>query len=241
MEKVNEFISVFDHCETGFFKMLPVIKIAKSTEQEMVKDWFGSVINQCQLNLTGVSGNWSQYCHRFYSASSLGSDSQLKIKKERNIMWPKSPDIPACTEVSCAEALVSFVPCTPEPEMMIVLAAWMGLGLRMAVSATVHHSKAMSHHPMEAAMGKPRFFRDSGVWLRTQLLLCSFFTAPLSDSPTFSLGWPCWAGQELAPHLPLSSLARLQDGSLSKPLQAPADSQLMSHAVMGRFMSKSRV
>lgn len=86
VEKVNELISVFHHCETAFFKKFPVIKIAKSTEQEMLKDCFGSAANQCQLNLTSVSGNWIQFCHRFYSASSLGSENQLKSEKRRKIM-----------------------------------------------------------------------------------------------------------------------------------------------------------
>lgn len=126
-------------------------------------------------------------------------------------MGLKILDIPAYTEASSTEALVSYTLCTPlEPEM-IVLAAWRGPGFRMAVgvtgrSASVHHSSVMSHHPnMEGAKGRPSFIRESAVWLegpKTQLFLCSFFTTLLSNSPTFSMG-SHHAGEDskLAPHL----------------------------------------
>lgn len=126
-------------------------------------------------------------------------------------MGLKILDIPAYTEASSTEALVSYTLCTPPEPEMIVLAAWRGPGFRMAVgvtgsSASVHHSSVMSHHPnMEGAKGRPSFVRESAVWLegpKTQLFLCSFFTTLLSNSPTFSMG-SHYAGEDskLAPHL----------------------------------------
>lgn len=45
--------------------------------------------------------------------------------------------IPAYTEASSTEALVSYTLCTPPEPEMIVLAAWRGPGFRMAVGVTV--------------------------------------------------------------------------------------------------------
>lgn len=142
--------------------------------------------------------------------------------------------IPAYTEASSTEALVSYTLCTPPEPEMIVLAAWRGPGFRMAVgvtgsSASVHHSSVMSHHPnMEGAKGRPSFIRESAVWLegpKTQLLLCSFFTTLLSNSPTFSMGSPCWGGLKTGPtpsHTP--TLLPSYWSPKQTHLHAPADS-----------------
>lgn len=147
-------------------------------------------------------------------------------------MWLKILAIPAHTQVSSVEVLVSYVPGTPEPEVMVGLAAWRGPGFRMAVSVTgsasAHHS---SQEPSSHAGSKPRFSRESAVWLERPWrhnCSCAAFSQHSSVTALPST-WGDQAGEdlELAPHLPTLLPWCQINGSKQTHLHAPADSYLI--------------
>lgn len=74
---------------------------------------------------------------------------------------------------------------------------------------------------MEAAKGKPRFIRESGVWLKTQLL-CAAFSQHSSVAAQPST-WGDPAGEDWnQPHTFPHSFPGQAGDSLSKHLHAPA-------------------